>query len=119
MTLCKHHVQSSSVELLDQRRTQTDLTLKLHIRMRPRKPTECRRQRTTSNFLDCSKAHGAGKWRRCEAAASRFFQLQQAPRVTQEHLAVIGQGHSSCGAPKNRLLGLRLKTLRLLPHPGL
>jgi hypothetical protein len=32
-TLCKHHVQSSSVELLDQRRTHTDLDLKLHIRM--------------------------------------------------------------------------------------
>src|SRR6266403_421264 len=115
-TLCKHHVQSSSVELLDQRRTHTDLDLKLHIRMSACKPTECRRQRTTSNFFDCSKAHGAGKWRRCKAAASRFFQLQQAARVTQEHLAVIGQGHRSGGATKKRSLGLELKTFDLLAH---
>src|SRR5438445_6624579 len=81
-TLCKHHVQSSSVELFDQRRTQTDLDLKLHIRVRAGKPTECRRQRTTRNFFDCSKAHGAGKRRRGKAAASRLFQLQQAARVT-------------------------------------
>src|SRR5437588_94716 len=32
-TLCKHHVQSSSVELLDQRRTHADLDLEFHIRM--------------------------------------------------------------------------------------
>src|SRR5271163_4804401 len=62
-TLCKNHIKSSGVELLDQRRTHTDLDLKLHIRMRACKPTECRRQRTTSNFFDCSKAYGAGKWR--------------------------------------------------------
>src|SRR5260370_42598589 len=115
-TLCKHHVQPSSVELLDKRRTHTDLDLKLHIRMRACKPTECRRQRTTSNFFDCAKAHGAGKWRRCKAAASRFFQLQQAARVTQEHLAVIGQGHRSGGATKKRSLGLELKTFDLLTH---
>jgi hypothetical protein len=66
------------------------------------KPTECRRQRTTSNFFDCSKAHGAGKWRCCKAAASRFFQLQQAARVT--------------GATKKRSLGLELKTFDLLAH---
>src|SRR3979490_3343374 len=33
-TLCKPHVQLSSVELLDQRRTHTDLDLKLHIWVR-------------------------------------------------------------------------------------
>jgi hypothetical protein len=90
--------------------------LKLHIRMRTCKPTEGGRQRTSSNFFDCSKAHGAGKWRRCKAVASRFFQLQQAARVTQEHLAVIGQGHRSGGATKKRSLGLELKTLDLLAH---
>jgi hypothetical protein len=84
--------------------------------MLTRKPTECRRQRTTSNFFDCSKAHGAGKWRRCKAAASRFFQSQQAARVTQEHLAVIGQGHRSGSATKKRSLGLELETFDLLAH---
>src|ERR1700736_4136748 len=73
-------------------------------------------QRTTSNFFDCSKAHGAGKWRRCKAAASRFFQLQQAARGTQEHLAVIGHGHRSGSATKKRSLGLELKTFDLLAH---
>src|ERR1700730_13695230 len=115
-TLCKHHVQSSSVELLDQRRPDPDLDLKLNIRRRAGKPAECRWQRTTSNFFDCSKAHRAGKWRRRKAAASRFFQLQQAARVTQEHLAVIGQGHRSGGATKKRSLGLELKTFDLLAH---
>src|SRR5882757_6931669 len=32
-TLCKDHVQSSSVELLDQRRTHADLDVEFHIRM--------------------------------------------------------------------------------------
>src|ERR1700732_1696160 len=53
---------------------------------------------------------------RGRAAGSRFFQLQQAARVTQEHLAVIGQGHRSGGATKKRSLGLELKTFDLLAH---
>jgi hypothetical protein len=42
--------------------------------------------------------------------------LQQAARVTQEHLAVIGQGHRSGGATKKRSLGLELKTFDLLTY---
>jgi hypothetical protein len=102
--------------LLDQRRTETDLDLELHIRMRPCKPTECWRQRTTSDFFDSSKSHGAGKWRRCKAAPRGILELQQAARVTQEHLALIGQSHRSGGATKKRSLGHEFEAFDLLAH---
>jgi len=45
--------------LLDQRRADTDLDFKLHIRMRTGEPAQGQRQRTAGNFLDRAKAHGA------------------------------------------------------------
>ena len=50
------------------------------------------------------------------AAPRGFFQLQQATRVTQEHLAVVSQSHCSGGATKKRSLGLELETFDLLAH---
>ena len=46
----------------------------------------------------------------------RFLKLQQAARVAEQHLAVVGQRDAAGCAPKQRSLGLELKPLDLLAH---
>lgn len=43
-----------------------------------------------------------------------LFELQQSARVTEQHLAVIGQRDTSGRAPEQRTFGLKLQSLHLL-----
>ena len=68
----------------------------------------------TGQFFDGAETDCPGESRRTEPVASFFLELQQSPRIAEQHLAVIGQRHRSCGAAKQRPFGFKLEPLDLL-----
>jgi hypothetical protein len=46
----------------------------------------------------------------------RFLELQQAARVTEQHLAIVGQRDAARCPPEQGPFGLELKPLDLLAH---
>src|SRR6266851_4416351 len=77
---------------------------------------EPRRQRAAGDLLDHAETHRARQPRRRQAMTGRFLKLQQATRVAEQHLAIVGKGDTARCPPEQGPFGLELKPLDLLAH---
>src|ERR1700716_3488915 len=113
---CEHDVKPPRIELLDQFRADADLHLELHARMELGEAAERRRQRAAGDLLDHADTHRARQPRPRQAMTGRFLKLQQATRVAEQHLAIVGQCDAARCPPEQGSFGLELKPLDLLAY---